>query len=653
MLSGTAFIYHSSISETDGLMTLFAKTPDNTALTLTIPIQPMPDDPPTPYRKSDLWVSHCPGTMIQWQTDRIDGATIHKPILTPINDRWTPTLSTASLDIETSCFGNKLYCIGVHFSGQSGEQSKVFMLARETKPDPKIDYFTSEATLLTEFCTWFKSLSPDILVGWHIHEFDIKFIAQRCSENNIPFDIGPRTLVLDADECITALGIPLNGLSLEAVSQQYLGEGKLIRPDADKVYEIERMYRHDPHALGLYNLKDCELVTRILQKLHIMPALIELSIRLNCPITWLLSKKKALDIAYTKALLASESAITATTETVTDPPHFRVKAAPGPHTNITEFDISHLTAVAARLTGIDPLHVATNGQTSLLPHLTEPVSTELDSAIQYYLHHEFEVLTQSTTHRLFSPEIHWRLRTAATTLLRVIVTTLRDHYVKPILNHDGRLIVTSPTILDNAAVTQLSNKITQRLTKEYPTTRHYTLKILTQYEHAFIPPHRYWKAHKTPHYFKGTITNNAIIVSGNDWNLQKPPQPHLLAIAAQGVFETLFKNQPILPWVEHILDQLESGQLDHTLSVTKRIKKSPRRYGLAAPPHIIAARIAKKMGGKIEYLMTRSGPHPTSVTPYSIDYQYYIDTIIKPLLAVVSDHTNVDPKLIGVDRRHQ
>ena len=49
-----------------------------------------------------------------------------------------------------------------------------------------------------------------------------------------------------------------------------LGEGKDIGDAYDKMAEIERRFRDDKPALALYNLKDCELVTRIFDKAGLM-----------------------------------------------------------------------------------------------------------------------------------------------------------------------------------------------------------------------------------------------------------------------------------------------------------------------------------------------------------------------------------------------
>lgn len=49
-----------------------------------------------------------------------------------------------------------------------------------------------------------------------------------------------------------------------------LGEGKDIGSDYDKMAEIERRFRDDKPALATYNLKDCELVTRIFEKTRVM-----------------------------------------------------------------------------------------------------------------------------------------------------------------------------------------------------------------------------------------------------------------------------------------------------------------------------------------------------------------------------------------------
>ena len=543
------------------------------------------------------------------------------------------------------------------------------MLGRQRVQDHRIDYFESEQALLHQFCDWFRSVDPDILIGWHIHEFDIKFIAQRCRENNVAFDLGrhhlkwiddpekrkqrasiPGRVILDGDECIDVLGIPLNGFSLEAVSQQFLGEGKLIRPEDDKVYEIERMYRHDPHALGLYNLKDCELVTRIMQKLEIVPTLISIAAHLNCPLTFTVHPKKALDITYARGFLEHRVRPSSATESIlTEPHHFRIKSVPGHHEHIAEIDISHLIAVASELTGIDALANATHGQAAIFPQIFSSVSKQdgIPPAIlkmtQHYLYNGFESITQSSSHRFFSTETKIQLKTASTMLFRAIVTTLRDNDFRPLLHHNGKLIVTignRPITPERLAL--LSDSIHRKMSRPYPNIAPFKVIVSDTYDHIYIPATRHWGPHRTPHFFTGRVSDSILKIDHIQGTNGKSVQPQLLTTTIQGVFQTLFQKQPMISWLELFIKTLESGEYDSQLIFSKRLKKSPRRYGPNAPPHIVAARISKKFSGKVQYVYTKSGPHPISVQGYDIDHQFYITTVIKPILEIIADDYAID-----------
>ncbi len=672
VLSSTAFIYDFSSSEDSQYLTLFGKSSDNTPLTFRV-LFSLTDESAVDvslFSSCDQWITACPGSFIHWQAETIVDGVIIDPTFTPTAHRWTPQLSTASLDIETSCFGNKLYCIGVHFQDGDRELSKGFMLARQRIQDDRIDYFDSEQVLLQQFCDWFRSIDPDIIIGWHIHEFDIKFISQRCLENNVDFDLGrhhlkwiddpekrkqrptiPGRVILDGDECIQVLGIPLNGFSLEAVSQQFLGEGKLIRPEADKVYEIERMYRHDPHALGLYNLKDCELVTRIMQKLDIIPTLISVATHLNCPLTFTVHPKKALDIPYARAFLEHRVHPSSVTESIlTEPHHFRIKAVPGHHEHIAEIDLTHIIAIAAELTGIDALYIATQGKASVYPPLFSAVVAQkgipapILNMSQFYLYNGFETLTQSSSHRFFSTETKLQLKTAGTILFRAIVTTLRDNDFRPILHHNGKLIVTTgDRPLSVERLGKLSDSIHRKMTRPYPSINRFNLSFSDSYDHLYIPATRHWGPNRTPHFFTGRTTIDGTFkidhIQGTGGKLV---QPQLLASTIQGVFQTLFQKQPMLSWIESFIRTLESGEFDSQLVFSKRLKKSPRRYGTNAPPHIIAARISKQFSGKVQYIHSKTGPHPISAPPYIVDHHYYVTTLIKPVLEIIADDYAID-----------
>ncbi|NDM57698.1 DNA polymerase II, partial [Klebsiella pneumoniae] len=63
--------------------------------------------------------------------------------------------------------------------------------------------------------------------------------------------------------------------SLENVARTQLGEGKAIDNPYQRMDEIDRMFAEDKPALAHYNLKDCELVTRIFARTELLDFLLE------------------------------------------------------------------------------------------------------------------------------------------------------------------------------------------------------------------------------------------------------------------------------------------------------------------------------------------------------------------------------------------
>ncbi len=82
-------------------------------------------------------------------------------------------------------------------------------------------------------------------------------------------------LIIDGIDALKSAFWNFSSFSLEAVARELLGEGKAIDNPWDRMDEIDRRFHEDKPALAIYNLQDCELVTRIFHKTEIMPFLLE------------------------------------------------------------------------------------------------------------------------------------------------------------------------------------------------------------------------------------------------------------------------------------------------------------------------------------------------------------------------------------------
>ncbi|MCD6396754.1 MAG: hypothetical protein J7L71_04390, partial [Spirochaetaceae bacterium] len=212
-----------------------------------------------------------------------------------------PKLKWLSIDIETEPikqFGNNglLYSIAVHGTFNKEDIKKVFVLNLESKEETntsvpeiegaEIEYKSSEKDIILSFLNYVKIWDPDIIIGWHVIGFDLKFLADKCSTLHIPFTLGRGTrkttvnerrsgmfsaeiegrVVIDGPQTLRSAFFKFDDYKLETVAMEILGRGKDISPEEDKLKEIVWRFNNDKPALAKYNLEDCILVSEIYQK---------------------------------------------------------------------------------------------------------------------------------------------------------------------------------------------------------------------------------------------------------------------------------------------------------------------------------------------------------------------------------------------------
>ncbi|MEE2732429.1 MAG: DNA polymerase II [Pseudomonadota bacterium] len=219
-------------------------------------------------------------------------------------------LRCASLDIETALDGSQLYSIAVHCFGgiRSGvaarEIKRVFMLGTpESCADLDVAWFDDERTLLTAFLDWFRRDDADVILGWNVVNFDLRFLQSCCDRLGIRFTLGrspegegdvpewrqardenqhffvlvPGRVVLDGIDTLKAATWNFESFSLEFVSQKLLDRGKLIHDVDNRGEAITELFRQDKPALARYNLEDCCLVSAIVAKADLLNFALERS----------------------------------------------------------------------------------------------------------------------------------------------------------------------------------------------------------------------------------------------------------------------------------------------------------------------------------------------------------------------------------------
>ncbi len=122
-------------------------------------------------------------------------------------------------------------------------------------------------------------------------QFDLRVLHEHAQRLNVPLLLGrggeamtwrehgsrnhyfaaaAGRLIIDGIEGLRSATWSFESFSLENVAQTLLGEGKDISTPYQRMDEINRMFAEDKPALARYNLKDCELVTRIFAKTELL-----------------------------------------------------------------------------------------------------------------------------------------------------------------------------------------------------------------------------------------------------------------------------------------------------------------------------------------------------------------------------------------------
>ena len=230
-------------------------------------------------------------------------------------EAFSAPLQIMALDIETDSRAKTIYSISL----VCGDFQKVLIVSEQ-----KLKYaesFTTEKELLERFFAVLKEVDPDLILGWHVIDFDLLVIKKRCQKLEVPFILGRfdsvskitlkqgyfsrSRVVAEGRQVIDLLSwvrdtTKLDDYKLETAAQHFLQEGKNIT-FVDKGNEIEELYKHHQQKLVDYNLKDSELVLRILEKSTLLALYTKRSVLTGLMLDEVKGSIASLDSLYLKA----------------------------------------------------------------------------------------------------------------------------------------------------------------------------------------------------------------------------------------------------------------------------------------------------------------------------------------------------------------
>lgn len=625
-------------------------------------------------------------------------------------ERYRPRLRLASLDIETSERG-ELYSIAI----ACGEQRQVFMLGppngqqgeAERERDFALEYCDSRQALLECLNDWFAQHDPDAIIGWSLVQFDLRLLQRHAEQLGVPLLLGrggeplgwrahgsnanhyfasaAGRLIIDGIEALRQATWQFASFSLEHVAQELLGEGKAIDNPYQRMDEINRMFAEDKPALARYNLKDCELVTRIFDKTELIDFLLE-----RASVTGLPADRSGGSVAafshlylprmHRLGFVAPNLAQPGEREGDDSPGGFVMDSRPGLYDSVLVLDFKSLYPSIIRTYLVDPVGLVVGLEESesqsvpgfrgarfsrtchALPDLVARVwrgrdaakregNAPLSQALKIIMNSFYGVLG-SRGCRFFDPRLASSI-------------TLRGHEImrrtRELIEAEGYTVIYGDTDstfvwLGSAHEESEAHAIGQRLAArvngwwgehlatEYGLTSALELQFETHYRRFLMPTIRGAAEGSKKRYaglvrdaqgqervvFKGLETVRA------DWS-------PLAKIFQQELYRRIFVGESYRDFVRDYVGRTLAGEFDERLVYRKRLRRRLDEYRRNVPPHVRAARMADELndrlgrprqyqqGGWIRYVITVAGPEPLEARRSAIDYDHYLSRQLQPV----------------------
>ena len=631
-----------------------------------------------------------------------DGASIDAQ-LKPAPD-YRPTLKLVSLDIETTSRGD-LYSIAL----EGCSQRQVYMLGPEngqgTTVDFSLQYCDSRRELLERLNDWFAEHDPDAIIGWNLVQFDLRVLRDHSQRLQVPLRLGrggaemewrehggrgnhdfaaaAGRLIIDGIEALRSATWSFPSFSLENVAQTLLGEGKAIDNPYQRMAEIDRMFAEDKPALARYNLKDCELVTRIFARTELLTFLLE-----RATVTGLAADRSGGSVAAFEHLylpLMHRQGFVAPNlgerQPEASPGGFVMNSQPGLYESVLVLDYKSLYPSIIRTFLIDPVGLIDglrqrDDEQSIpgfrgarfsrtrhcLPAIVERVWEGRETAKREHnkpLSQALKIIMNAFYGVLGSGGCRFFDTRLASSI------TLRGHEImrrtRELIEAQGHAVIygdTDSTFVwlrkahsdDEAAL--IGRQLVQHindwwrvyLQSEYGLGSALELQYETHFRRFLMPTIRGAEEGSKKRY-AGLITrpdgSDGMVFKGletvrTDWS-------PLAQRFQQELYQRIFHRQPHGEYVRDYVRRTLAGELDELLIYRKRLRRRLDDYQRNVPPHVRAARLADdhndrqgrprqyQNGGWISYLMTVAGPEPLETRSSAVDYDHYVTRQLQPV----------------------
>ncbi|QHM96390.1 DNA polymerase II [Kosakonia sacchari] len=636
-----------------------------------------------------------------WVDGTPQGAALVDARLKP-SPHYRPPLKWVSLDIETSRHG-ELYCIGLEGCGQR----TVYMLGPENGSaqglDFELEYVASRPQLLEKLNAWFAAHDPDVIIGWNVVQFDLRVLQKSAERYRVPLTLGRNgselewrehgfkngvffaqatgRLIIDGIEALKSAFWNFSSFSLEAVSRELLGEGKAIDNPWDRMDEIDRRFAEDKPALATYNLKDCELVTRIFHKTEIMPFLLERASVNGLPVDRHGGSVAAFSHLYFPRMHRAGYVAPnlGAVPPQASPGGYVMDSRPGLYDSVLVLDYKSLYPSIIRTFLIDPVGLvegmaqpdnahSTEGflgawfsrEKHCLPGIVWQIwhgrdeakrhgNKPLSQALKIIMNAFYGVLGTSAC-RFFDPRLASSITMRGHEIMRQTKALIEAQGYDVIYGDTDSTFVWLKKAHSEEDAARIGRALVEHVNgwwsahlKSQQLESALELEFETHFCRFLMPTIRGTEQGSKKRY-AGMIQegeNQRMVFKGletvrTDWT-------PLAQQFQQTLYLRVFRNEPYQDYVRETIASLMAGELDDQLIYRKRLRRALSEYERNVPPHVRAARLAdeenRKRGrpaqyqnrGTIKYVWTTSGPEPVDYQHSPLDYDHYLSKQLQPV----------------------
>jgi DNA polymerase-2 len=645
---------------------------------------------------------------------------LRNPVMVPAE--FKPCLKAVSLDIETSYSENILYSIAV----QTITVSRVFMVGKGDSELEYLEFGTDEKSVICKFLSWMEEQDPDLVLGWSVVNFDLDFLQKRCDALNIPFRLGrnqqtviwrkggagrsrqyalvPGRVVLDGIELLRTAFYRFESFSLENVSRELLGRGKLIEDVDERAVEIQTLFRDRKDDLARYNLEDCKLVLEIFDKTDLINFAVERSRLTGLDIDRPGGSVAAFDYLYLPRLHRNgyvAPRVAVETAGIASPGGYVLDSRPGLYEHVIVLDFKSLYPSIIRTFNVDPMAMteadkvahdqtipgfigaAFSREKSLLPAIIEELwsardeaktqgNGALSQAIKIIMNSFYGVLGTPGC-RFYDPRL-------------VSSITLRGHEIlqktRDLIEEEGFSVIYGDTdsvfiwlrninaeqevdAIGRNLLSKLNSWWREYLRETYDLASCLELEYETHFVKFFMPTVRGSEEGSKKRY-AGLVYKDPAGAGGDKYEMVfkgletvRSDWSSLAKKFQQELYRKVFLDEPYVEFIRSTVESVLSGERDADLVLKKRLRRRLKDYQKNVPPHVQAARKAEiarsqkglgsmySNGGWIEYVMTVNGPEPRQYLQSMINYDFYVDKQLVPIAdSILVFHSTSMQKLL-------